>query len=78
MRILLNALSARQGGGQTYESNLLNFLTEQSTAEIFVLAPDSLLQPTQRNNIKKISVNWPVENSLVRAVWERLYPTLGV
>lgn len=73
MRILLNALSARQGGGQTYVSNLLNFLPEQSTAEIFVLAPDSLLLPTRRDNIKRISVNWPVENPFVRAAWERLY-----
>jgi glycosyltransferase involved in cell wall biosynthesis len=73
MRILLNALSARQGGGQTYVRNLLNFLREQSTAEIFVLAPDSLLLPTQRDNIKRISVNWPVENPFVRAAWERLY-----
>jgi glycosyltransferase involved in cell wall biosynthesis len=73
MRILLNALSARQGGGQTYVSNLLNFLPEQSTTEIFVLAPDSLLLPTERDNIKRIAVNWPVENPFVRAAWERLY-----
>jgi glycosyltransferase involved in cell wall biosynthesis len=72
MRILLNALSARQGGGQTYVSNLLNFLPEQSSSEIFVLAPDSLLLPTGRNNIRRISVNWPVENPFVRAAWERI------
>lgn len=73
MRILLNALSARQGGGQTYVSNMLNFVPERSTAEIFLLAPDSLLLPTQRDNIKRISVKWPVENPFVRALWERLY-----
>ena len=72
MRILLNALSARQGGGQTYVSSLLNFFPVECAAEIFVLAPDTLLLPTQRDNIKRIPVNWPVENCLVRAAWERL------
>jgi glycosyltransferase involved in cell wall biosynthesis len=73
MRILLNALSARQGGGQTYVGNLLTFLPERHSSEIFVLAPDSLLLPTGRNNIRRIPVSWPVENPFVRAVWERLY-----
>jgi hypothetical protein len=78
MRILLNALCARQGGGQTYVSNLPNFLPEQSTAEIFVLVPDVLLLPTLRDNIKRISVNWPVENPFLCTVWERLCPTVRV
>jgi glycosyltransferase involved in cell wall biosynthesis len=70
--ILLNALSARQGGGQTYVINLLESLPEQYAAEIFVLAPNSLSLPLGKKNLKKISVNWPVENPFVRAIWERL------
>jgi hypothetical protein len=45
MRIVMNALSARLGGGQTYVSNLLDALPEQLDAEIFILAPDSLSLP---------------------------------
>ena len=70
--MLINALSARRGGGQTYLVNLLKFLPKDVAAEIFVLAPDSLEIPAERAEIKRISVRWPVENPIVRAVWERL------
>jgi glycosyltransferase involved in cell wall biosynthesis len=71
-RVLINALSARQGGGQTYLSNLLTYFPEEYASQAFVLAPDSLSLPAQRDNVKKISVNWPVGNPFVRAIWERL------
>ena len=70
--ILLNAQSARSGGGQTYVINLLNYLPEEFPVKVFVLAPDSLSLPSDRQNIKRISVEWPVENPVVRAIWERL------
>ena len=38
-RIVMNALSARLGGGQTYVLNLLESLPEQLDAEIYILAP---------------------------------------
>jgi glycosyltransferase involved in cell wall biosynthesis len=72
MRIVLNALSARQGGGQTYVSNLLESLPEQIDTEIFVLAPDSLPLPRGKRNLQRIPVTWPVENPYVRALWEKL------
>src|SRR5580692_1495490 len=72
MRIVMNALSARQGGGQTYVSNLLESLPEQLDTEVFVLAPDSLPLPRGKSNLQRIPVTWLVENPYVRAVWEKL------
>lgn len=72
MRIVINAFSARQGGGQTYLLNLLKFLPLDSTAEVFVLAPHSLKLPDHRRNVKRLHVNWPVENPFLRAIWEKL------
>lgn len=72
VRVLVNALSARLGGGQTYVTNLLRFLPEEGGVETFVLAPDSLAIPADRENIKRISVKWPVENPFARAAWEQM------
>lgn len=71
MRVLINALSARQGGGQTYLRNLLAFLPREGAVEVFVLAPESLPLP-QADNITRIRVDWPVENPYLRAVWEKM------
>ena len=71
-RIVMNALSARLGGGQTYVSNLLESLPEHLDVEIFILAPDSLSLPRGKKNLKRIPVTWPVENPYVRAMWEKL------
>ena len=42
MRILINAYSARLGGGQTYLINLLRRLPEGQPLELLVYAPASL------------------------------------
>jgi glycosyltransferase involved in cell wall biosynthesis len=73
MRIVVNALSAREGGGQTYVINLLQSFPERFAAEIFILAPDSLALPLSKKNFTKIQVKWPVENPFTRAIWEWLY-----
>ncbi len=77
MKVLINAFSARQGGGQTYLHNLLSFLPPENTAQVFVLAPESLLLP-QTAHITRIRVRWPVENPFLRAIWEktRLVPLI--
>jgi len=73
MRVLINAFSARQGGGQTYLRYLLNFLPADSDAVVFVLAPESLELPEDRSNITRLRVTWPVENPYLRAIWERFF-----
>jgi glycosyltransferase involved in cell wall biosynthesis len=71
MKIVINAYSARQGGGQTYLVNLLSQLPATGTPLIEVFAPAGLKLP-EHPNIKRVSANWPTENPLLRAAWERL------
>lgn len=73
IRVLINAFSARLGGGQTYLTNLLEFLPEEMLAEVYILAPDSLEIPEQRSNIHRVRVHWPVKNPVGRAIWEKMF-----
>jgi len=71
MKIVINALSARQGGGQTYVKNLLANLPADADLEILVFAPASLKLPTDPR-IRRGVTSWPTENPLLRTVWEKL------
>lgn len=71
MKIVINALSARQGGGQTYLINLLAHLPEASNLDILVYAPRSLQLPKDRR-IRRATPAWPSQNPLLRSVWEQL------
>ena len=73
MKILINALSARQGGGQTYLLNLLKRSPRAEVGEVFILAPRSLLIPEDRPNVRRVEVGWPVENPFSRAIWEKIF-----
>ena len=46
LKIVINAFSARRGGGQTYLVNLLNELENFGEIEVYVFSPDSLELPT--------------------------------
>jgi len=70
VKVIVNALSARRGGGQTYLVNLMQQLDEQSALQIVVLAPDSLITP-DHPIVKRLKVNWPTGNQLMRTVWEK-------
>ena len=69
MKIFINALSARQGGGQTYLKNLLDRYPENQH-KLFIIAPDSLEIP-KRANIEKIKIPLVIiTNPFVRSIWE--------
>lgn len=70
--IVVNALSARQGGGQTYVINLLLLAPREDNLDILVLSQDSLPLPSDRNDIRKFPCTWNVANPLLRTLWERL------
>lgn len=71
MKVVINAFSARLGGGQTYLKQLLGHLPADAGLDIVLFAPDSLVvAPDPR--ISRPTVKWPVGNPLLRAVWERL------
>jgi glycosyltransferase involved in cell wall biosynthesis len=70
MKILINALSARLGGGQTYLINLLDNLPDRDDLEILIFAPESLKLP-ENAKIKRCTTRWPTENPVARSFWER-------
>jgi glycosyltransferase involved in cell wall biosynthesis len=72
MKVLINAFSAKRGGGQTYLRYLLQYLPPESHTEIFLLAPESLRIPGNNPNIRRLHVRWPVGNPYLRAVWEKI------
>lgn len=70
MKIVINSLSARLGGGQTYLRNLLAYLPERPDLFVVVYSPASLSLPCDpRIHIRK--VGWFAENPLLRSLWER-------
>lgn len=70
IKIVVNAYSARNGGGQTYLKNLFNYVPNHVDLEILVFAPDNLkLQNHPR--LKRVANRWPTGNPIARAFWER-------
>ncbi|MGX7927482.1 glycosyltransferase family 4 protein [Tsuneonella sp. HG094] len=70
MKIVINAYSARLGGGQTYVRNLLQRVPDDPALEILVFAPPGLALP-EHPAIVRGTTRWPVENPLLRLFWER-------
>ena len=70
MRIVVNALSARLGGGQTYVRNLFAHLPDYNDLEVFIFAPDQLDLPAD-DRIRRVRTTWPTTNPYLRALWER-------
>lgn len=70
MNIVINAFSARRGGGQTYILNLLRHLEGLGESRVYVLAPESLKLP-QDPRIERIKVGWPTRNPILRSLWEK-------
>lgn len=71
MQILVNALSARLGGGQTYLLNLLHRVPQGDGWKIFLLCPDSLDLTGLPKNIERIDAGLKLDNPFRRALWER-------
>lgn len=70
MKIVINAYSARLGGGQTYLRNLMAHFPDQPDLEVLIFAPASLELP-KHPQIKRVPNRWPSTNPLMRALWER-------
>lgn len=69
MRIFINALSARLGGGQTYLLNLLKHVPQQADWRVFVLVQPSFPLAGMPQNVERME-QASLENPLVRAAWE--------
>jgi glycosyltransferase involved in cell wall biosynthesis len=69
VRIFINALSARQGGGQTYLQNLLKHIPTEKNFQIFILVQPSFYLSDLPSNVKLITKKY-LENPILRAIWE--------
>ncbi|PWE47450.1 glycosyltransferase family 4 protein [Pseudomonas prosekii] len=70
MKIIVNAFSARLGGGRTYLLNLFEHMPDSDDLEVLVFAPKNLELPTHAN-IRRVETAWPTENPILRTIWER-------
>ncbi len=72
MRILVNALSARLGGGKTYLLNLLRRVPQKAGWRVFVLVPPSFCLVGLPANVEGVAALPRLENPFFRAAWERV------
>ena len=70
MRILVNGLSARLGGGQTYLLNLLRHLPQHTGWDVFLLCPDNLDLTGLPGNVERVESDFKLESPFRRAIWE--------
>ena len=70
--MLIDALSARQGGGQTYLLNLLTRLPAGEPATIHLLAPPEVAAKVASDRVRPHPEGWS-ENAVVRAAWQKLF-----
>lgn len=71
MKIVINAFSAKLGGGKTYLRNLLTRLPDNTPLDIRIFCPDDLPLPADQR-IRRVSVRWPTNNPILRALWEKI------
>ena len=69
MRIFINALSARLGGGQTYLLNLLKHVPQEENWQVLVLVQPSFVIDGLPQNVVRIEQAL-LENPWKRAIWE--------
>lgn len=72
MRIFINALSARLGGGQTYLLNLLKHVPQEENWQVFVLVQPSFVFDSMPQNVVRLE-QASLENPLKRAIWEEVH-----
>ena len=72
MRILINGLSARLGGGQTYLRNILTNFPSNYDAEVFLLCDPALKIDNYKNKVHLIKIGG-LENPFFRAIWEAFF-----
>ena len=71
MNVLVDAMSARAGGGQTYLRSLLSQDLPFPDMRVFVLAPPSLRLPHLASGIERVEVAERYARPLPRLAWQR-------
>ena len=72
MTVVINALSAREGGAQNYLANLLRFDPPAEGMRVLVLAPPGLGLPELGRGIACVRVSERLAQPVLRIAWERL------
>lgn len=70
MKLFINALSARMGGGQTYLVNLLRHPPDPARMHLYIYAPFSLTLP-RHPAVTRLRTAWPTGNPVLRTLWEK-------
>jgi glycosyltransferase involved in cell wall biosynthesis len=71
MRIMINALSARSGGAQTYLRNVVPFLALRGDIELIILTYKQFSHLYSANNVRVMPLNTDPGNVLARSFWEK-------
>jgi len=71
--IMINAFALRGGGGQTHLIKIIQYLDKVRDFSVTVLLPHKSDLIFQRDDIEIIQVKWPVENPIMRTIWEIFY-----
>ncbi len=72
MKVVVNAMSARLGGGQTYLYNLFLHLPDAGDLQILVFAPPTVSLPHD-SRVVRVQTPWPTTNPFLRAAWEKIW-----
>jgi len=71
MKLVINTLSSRQGGGQVYISNILRFVKNYPDIKTYVLSDPELAGLYDHPDVEIICCKEPAKNALKRMLWER-------
>jgi glycosyltransferase involved in cell wall biosynthesis len=71
--MLIDALSARRGGGQTYLVNLLTRLPAGEPSKIYLLAQPELDAVVSSDRVRVVQPRWPMHNGLLLTIWKKLF-----
>jgi len=73
VNILINAMSARLGGGQTYVNKLVEHIPDGFEGTVYIISPDNLKFDHLDENVERLVVSRHVINNvLLRTFWEKL------
>jgi len=73
MKVLINAINARQGGGQTYLLNLLSYMPNEDDLEVTLLVGASFKEDLIADGVNVLKVDRWIENPLLRPWWESFF-----
>lgn len=70
MKVVVNAYSAKLGGGKTYLYNIFSYLPVVTDLEVFVFGSDDL-EIAPHPCIRFVDTKWPTTNPIMRVFWEK-------